>query len=290
MAMETLDGGAPLGRVVDALERDGCVILSGLADKGVIDGVERELEPYLARTPNCEGTFWGHRTKRSGGLVKKSKSCWPLVTERLVLDAVGAVLGPFCDRFQISLTQAMRILPGERAQILHADDEVFPVPRGDGEYIVNALWALDDFTTENGATRVLVGSHKGEIDRFAAPDKIEHAEMARGSVLIYRGSLVHGGGANTTNAPRTGIAISYSLGWLRQVENQYLVIPPEIAKELPGEIQKLLGYTIHRPNLGWYEGRDPGVVLTGQASDAMATQDHLLDEHKALLEELYRAA
>ena len=195
-----------------------------------------------------------------------------------------------CREYQLNLTQAIRIGPGEPPQVIHRDDLMFNFAHPEFEAMINAMWAVDDFTAENGATHIVPGSHKWPLDRQAQSHEEAQGVMKRGSVLIYLGSLQHGGGANRTDKPRTGIVHSYSLGWLRQAEPQYLAVPIEIARTLPERLQRLLGYFVHEPNLGSLEGQDPIGLLTG----ALAVNGHfreflpeevrpLLAEHRARL-------
>ena len=110
----------------------------------------------------------------------------------------------------------------------------------------NTIWALTDFTAENGATQVVPGSTKWPDDQTIQPEQITQAEMKAGSVLIYSGSVFHGGGANTSDGDRIGINITYALGWLRQEENQYLDVPPDEAAKLPQKVRDVIGYKMHR--------------------------------------------
>ena len=189
----------------------------------------------------------------------------------------------FGDAFE----QRLVLGPGEQAQIPHRDDVLFPWPHPGAEFLINAMWAVDDFTADNGGTCVWPGSHL-QPPFFFKPDydKVLRARMPRGSVLVYLGSTVHGGGANVSAKARTGLVISYSLGWLRQFENQYLAYPPEIAKTLPPQLQDLIGYSIHRPNLGWYEGQEPKVLFEGRP-DALAAKDYLPVADDAFIREFY---
>ena len=234
----------------------------------------RSSIPFLQKTPYCEGYFVGYGTKRMGGLVIKSPACRELVLNETVLGVMEALLLPFCSRMQLNLTQAIRIWPGELAQVFHRDDELFPYADKQCEFMVNAHWAYDDFFPENGATRLVPGSHRRPLTRNPDPSEIAYATMPRGSVLIYLGSVVHSGGANTTNLPRTAVTLSYSLGWLRQAENHYLTTPPQVARTLPEKLRALLGYTIHAPNLGWYEGQDPSVVLADAVPSTLPARLH----------------
>lgn len=279
---------APLSDVIAAIERDGCVIVRELAPRPTMQAIERELAPYLASTPPGEGYFVGRRTKRMGRLFLKSPASRALALEPLVLGVMDAFLRPWCSSYQINLTQAIQIFPGEPAQVFHKDDELFPHGGGSRcEYMINALWAHDDFTRENGATRIVPGSHREEVTRDPEPARIAYAEMPRGSVVIYLGSALHSGGANVSTRPRTAVVMSYCLGWLRQAENQYLAYPPDIARTLPPELQRLIGYEIHKPNLGWYEGQDPAVVLAGAAPERLAARDYMPPEIEAMLKEYH---
>lgn len=289
MTVQQLPASATPAEILEILDRDGCVILRRLASDPLMAQLQAELEPHFARTPTCEGDFVGWRTKRMGGLIVKSAACRELVLHPTVLAVMEGLLGPYCSRIQLNLTQAIQIRPGEREQILHRDEELFPGDHGGKELMANALWAYDDFTAENGATRVLVGSHRKPLDRTPPPEAISQAVMPRGSVLIYRGSVVHSGGRNISNAPRTAITMSYCLGWLRQAENQYLTVPPAVAATFPEQLQRLIGYSIHEPNLGWYEGQDPHVVLEGGEGAPLAARDYMPPAVVELLRQHYEA-
>jgi ectoine hydroxylase-related dioxygenase (phytanoyl-CoA dioxygenase family) len=117
---------------------------------------------------------------------------------------------------------------------------------------LNTIWALTEFTAANGATQVIPGSQAWSDDRKAEPAEIARAEMRRGSVLIYTGTVFHGGGANVSDADRWGLNITYSLGWLRQEENMYLSCPPEVARTLEPELAAMVGYAMSNYALGYY--------------------------------------
>ncbi len=290
MTIQHLSEQASVTELVSVLQEDGCVVVEDLFSRKKIDTVVREVDAYLSPTPCGEADFFGHKTKRMGAIVRKSPASHDLITHPKILGIMNAILGPSCDRIQLNLTQAIRIQSDERQQIFHRDDEFYPVDKHGAQFMINAMWALDDFTVENGATRIVVGSHRGEINREPAEEDIEAAVMSRGSALIYLGSAVHCGGPNVSGTPRTGMVISYCLGWLRQAENQYLAVPPEIAKTLPSTLCDLLGYTIHRPNLGWYEGQDPSVVLKDGRLDMLAARDYFAPEVAAAIRDHYAPA
>jgi hypothetical protein len=254
------------------LERDGAVIYERVLDDATMSRIRSELDGYLERSYNGEGEFWGYKTKRIAALVAKSRTFAEEVAPNPVTLAVmDKLLGPYCERYHLHVTQAVNIGPGESEQILHRDDGLLPFVHPGPQALCNTMWALTDFTPESGATRIILGSHLWDDERVpCADDEIIQAAMPRGSVMIYLGSVWHGGGTNqTTDQWRAGMICGYSLGWLRQEENQYLAVPPDVAKDLPEHVQHLIGYKIHGDFLGWVEGQDPHVVLEDRYSEVM---------------------
>jgi hypothetical protein len=241
--------------------RHGGVIISDLAAPEVMDQVTAELEPHIDATRRGDTEFLGHATRRTGALIARSPGARTLVTNPTILNTLDIALGDHGSTFQIDLTQLVDIGPGEPAQMIHRDQwsfDNFPFPRG-FEAEISTMWAVTDFTEEMGATRVIVGSHLWEEE----PSEVDAAlttgaVMAKGSVLLYVGSIYHGGGANQSDVHRIGINIGYSLGWLRQEENQYLACPPEIARTLPEGLLRLMGYQRGSVALGYVDDlREP---------------------------------
>jgi ectoine hydroxylase-related dioxygenase (phytanoyl-CoA dioxygenase family) len=260
--VKTVKASAKPKLINEILERDGCVVIEGVLNSLQVETVAAELAPHFDAAPNCAGDFYGYVTKRLSGLIAKSPACQSMAIDPAILGVMDHFLLKGCRGYQLNLTQAIRIGPGEPAQVIHRDDLMFNFAHPEFEAMINAMWAVDDFTAENGATHIVPGSHKWPLDRQAQPHEETQGVMKRGSVLIYLGSLQHGGGANRTDKPRTGIVHSYSLGWLRQAEPQYLAVPYDIARTLPERLQRLLGYFVHEPNLGSLEGQDPIGLLT----------------------------
>jgi ectoine hydroxylase-related dioxygenase (phytanoyl-CoA dioxygenase family) len=177
------------------------------------------------------------------------------------MEVADGILNPHCDNFQLGSTTAIEIHPGESDQELHRDDAIYPIRIPDVEFQVSAMWALNDFTEENGATRVVPGSHDLRSVDDVSEDDVVQAAMPKGSVLFYMGSTIHGGGANKSNLPRSGMISTYSLGWLRQEDNQYLSIPRDVADSFPEHVRRLLGYQTHGQYLGTYPGDPDGLWL-----------------------------
>ncbi len=263
MPVEHVPASATPETVAKVLERDGCVVVDRVASDDQLARVRDELSPFIEATKPGGDDFAGRHTRRTGGLIARSPASRELVTNELVLGSVKALLS-HATNFQLHLTQVIAIGPGEESQDVHRDQwafDFFPFPKG-YEVQCNTIWAMTDFTEENGATRVIPGSHRYDDKLQFKLEDTEPAEMERGSVLFYTGSLYHGGGPNRSEAVRIGLNITYAVAWLRQEENQYLTVPPEIARELPTPLLRLMGYARGAYALGYVDDlRDPIEVL-----------------------------
>jgi hypothetical protein len=244
-----------------ALDRDGYAVMPDAVCPSIMASIAADLEPWLQSTPKCEGDFYGWETTRVGGLLTKAPRTRDLVLHPQILEIAQTLLGPQCDCIHLNLTQATRVHGGERAQAPHCDEEMWPLAPKQAPWLLNVMWPLSPFTKENGSTRLWPGSHRHAVDRNIDPLACVQEELLPGAALVFMGSLTHSAGENRTSEPRTGIIVSYCLGWLRQYENQYLAYPPEVARTFPPELQRLIGYQMHRPNLGGHEGQDPIVAL-----------------------------
>jgi ectoine hydroxylase-related dioxygenase (phytanoyl-CoA dioxygenase family) len=263
--LQTFAPGAAIDDIMVAMNRDGAVILKDAVDQKTLAEVNVELKPYIDATAVGADVFGGFKTTRTGAVMARSTAAGKLALNETVRAIADRVLLQNCDRYHIHVTQVIRIMPGQGAQPIHRDRWLWGTWLKGMEPQVNSIWALSDFTRENGATQVVVGSTGWPDDRRAQPQEIGYAEMSAGSVVVYTGSTFHGGGENISNGDRVGLNISYSLGWLRQEENQYLSVPPEVARTLDPELSKLLGYTMGRYALGYFTpplppGEGPEIV------------------------------
>jgi ectoine hydroxylase-related dioxygenase (phytanoyl-CoA dioxygenase family) len=263
MSVKHLPATVPAEELAAALAQDGAAIVDRLVTPETMDKVAEELRPWLDATRFGPDDFSGRHTKRTGGLVGRSQACRDLVMNPLVLATTKKVLSHAMS-FQLHLTQVIAIDPGQPAQPIHRDQwafDFFPFPKG-FEVQCNTLWAMTDFTEQNGATRVVPGSNHFEDKlQFREKDSVP-AEMTKGSVLFYTGAVYHGGGANRSDATRVGINITYNVSWLRQEENQYLSVPLEIARTLPVDLLRLMGYARGAYALGYVDDlRDPIEVV-----------------------------
>lgn len=256
-------------RAAEVLARDGCVVIDGLETRATFDRIREELTPWFDANQTGVDEFSGHETKRTGALIARSKTSRDVVQNPFVLDTVKAVLAD-ATSYQLHLTQVIAIGPGETAQQIHRDQwafDFFPFPQG-YEVQCNTLWAMTDFTEENGATRVIPGSNKAEDRKQFSVEDTEPAEMSAGSVLLYTGALYHGGGANRSDATRYGLNVTYARSWLRQEENQYLTVPQDVARDLPEPLLRLMGYARGAYALGYIDDlRDPLDALRPKHGD-----------------------
>ena len=240
--------------IIEVLNNDAGVIIDGLIDQKEVDLLNKDLAPYLKNDVFGRDEFTGFKTKRIGALIARSEACRNLALQPLVNEVSEKYLSPFCDGYQLHFTSAVSIGPGESKQILHRDRGIWGgyLPRRI-EPLMSTIWAVTEFTKENGATQIVPGSHLWEKDRIPKENEIAYAEMKPGSVLLYTGTVLHGGGSNSSkNDIRTGVFLHYALNWLRQEENQYLSCPPDIAKDIPQEVRSLIGYSKGGYILGFY--------------------------------------
>lgn len=270
-------------RLAATLDRDGYCIVRRAIAPDVVRQLDADLDRRFADTPFCEGGFYGARTKRFGSLLKRSDEAKHLVAHPLVLDLVDRQLGPWCDRFNLNLTQAVEIHSGALPQLPHRDQDMWAGPKGEVEYLVNVMWPLTEFTAENGATVLWPGSHHRQDMPMLPDGDAVVAAMEPGDALLFLGSTLHGGGSNCASLPRRGVIISYCLGWLKPFENQWLVYPPAVARRFDPDLAALVGYSQHRPNLGNYEGRCPSVLLANAVPDYLAAADALRPDQAAQL-------
>ena len=285
MALHHFDAGVSAAEVAEHVREHGYAIVDRLVDEKLLDRLAAEIAPHVEASAGGGDVYDGTATKRTGALIARSPAARELVMHPLVLGTVGDVLDQ-ASTFQLILTQLITIGPGETQQKLHRDQMMFDLYPFPADYHVqcNTMWALTDFTAENGATHICP-------DTSAMPDELAEqvesvqAEMERGSILFYEGKVLHGGGANTSDSVRHGVNITYGVGWVRQEENQYLACPPEIARTLDDDLLKVMGYQQGAFSLGYVGDQlDPLSVLRGTDEragriDAFAADDDRLESY-----------
>jgi ectoine hydroxylase-related dioxygenase (phytanoyl-CoA dioxygenase family) len=273
--VQTVSADAPADQVVAALLQDGAVIVRDLLSPTVVDAINADVQPYVdaadpdMRHLNPGVQFFHAQTRHVSGLAGKSRTfATEVMIHPLLMSLCDTILGPSCARYQLNLAHLLERLPGAQDQFWHQDELVWNlVPEPKPQLQLASVIALVDFTADNGATRVFPGSHRWEPGRYPTDESPVVAVMPAGSAIIYLGSTFHGGGAHTGTHPRRGVHLSYTLGWLRTEENNYLAVPPETAARLPRQCQEVLGYAVHDAigrgggYLGMLDMRDPVELL-----------------------------
>ena len=246
-----------------ALDDAGCLVVTDLLDREGLERIRAELAPYLDAAPVASSDdpsdFYPGKTRRVTALVARSETVGELIMHPTPTALCDHHLSPNCERYQLHVTAALSVGPGARSQILHREEDpftFFPLPRPN--LILATMWAITDFTAENGGTLLVPGSHRWDSDRKPEPDEVVSAEMPAGSMLVWLGGTLHGAGANVSNEWRYGVILTYSLGWLRQEENQYLDLSQQVLESLSPELRERTGHKMHGA-LGF---SDRGVLRT----------------------------
>ncbi|WP_194791497.1 phytanoyl-CoA dioxygenase family protein [Pseudomonas sp. UFMG81] len=278
--LSTVGSDASVEQVVEIIRRDGGVIISDFVSPATLKALTEELDTYLKATPcGVDPYFAGTQTRRVARIIGRSGTAVEVALSPLFIDTARQILQTpthvwvGSDRIevtpdiQLSITQAIQIGPGQGLQPLHRDDatSLWRHPQYGREARLQMMLAISDFTDENGATRVIPGSHLWDDERMPTQEETVAAQMKAGSALLWMGSVYHGGGANRSDAPRTGLTMAYDLAFLRLEENHFLSIPVERVRQLPAEMQRLLGWSASSTLLGWVEidgqMRDPQELL-----------------------------
>ena len=258
---------------VAEIDEQGYTILDNAIDPDHIDALEDDLMRLEAelRIEPAKNSFEGEHTWRIYNLLVHGELYERIPVHPSVLPVVEGVLDSGC---LVSSLSSIAIGPGESAQPIHADDQLIPLPKPHPPTVCNTMWALTDFTEDNGATRLVPGSHRlDHSPNYGQDYPSVPAEMTKGSVLVWHGSLWHGGGANRTDERRIGIAMNYCAGYIRQQENQQLGIPTEIARRFPPRLRELVGYGIYNGLIGHIDKHDPAKVVLDADEDTSLVWD-----------------
>ncbi|MFN3231618.1 MAG: phytanoyl-CoA dioxygenase family protein [Alphaproteobacteria bacterium] len=251
----------------EALKRDGFVVVRNAIDADTLDAMRAGLDRVNDQTQFARSAFLGEKTQRPYGLLAKAPEIYPLAAHP---DVVAICEAHMQDQIQLSSLTGATLHPGQAAQALHRDDAFYNLPDPHAPISVSTIWALDDFTAENGGTLVLPGSHDPQTRKRPEGDPV-NVEMPAGSVLLWTGSLWHGGGGNeTADQIRRGAIILYCRAWLRQQENQYLAVPAATIKTMPRIVQRLAGWWVVGASMGFVEGRSPLRLLDEREPDPLA--------------------
>jgi ectoine hydroxylase-related dioxygenase (phytanoyl-CoA dioxygenase family) len=245
----------------DQIRDVGYTVIERAAAADLIDG----LKQALLRTEHEHGlgyaktSFEGFKTVRINNLLIYDDLFWQVPLHANVLPIVERVLDKEC---LLSSFCSLVLGPGQGAQPIHEDTQLIPLPRPHIPITLNAIWALSDFREDNGATRILPGSHKYDRSpEYGKEYDALTATMPAGSVMLFDSALWHGGGANISGSRRFALSCAYCWGWMRQQENLQLGIPQETARRFPRRLQELCGYSVYKGQFGHIDNRDPIELL-----------------------------
>ncbi|MFC9436683.1 phytanoyl-CoA dioxygenase family protein [Nocardia sp. NPDC057030] len=238
-----------------AVQRDGYVILPDLLTRSELDEIRESVAPLLDR--HGRNDFEGHTTQRVYSVLNKTRACDRIADHPRVLALLDRL---FLPNYLLSMLQIINILPGEQAQMLHTDDGFYPLPRPRAALGAATIWAIDDFTAENGATDIIPGSHRWG-HRLPEAAEREPVVMQAGSCVFFLGTLWHGGGANRSPNPRLAATAQYCEPWLRPQEAFTLSITRDTVRTVSEDIRRMLGYSIHPPFIGQVDGMHPKRLL-----------------------------
>ena len=241
---------------------DGYVIIQNLLTHEELEDIKQNINPLLNHTGR--NTFEGVKTQRVYNVLAKTRAADKMAQHPRVLALLDRIL---LQNYLLSQMQVIKILPGENAQLLHTDDGQYVVPRPRNAIGAATVWAIDEFTTSNGATSVIPGSHLWDGERTPLESEAIPCVMPAGSVVVFLGTLWHGGGANHSNAARLGFTCQYCEPWLRQQENFMMEVPLETAKGLSEDLLRMMGYSIFPPFFGMVDGMHPKRLLEHQNTD-----------------------
>ena len=261
---------------VDDFQRDGYVILPRALDRAALDQLIAALAPFEAERPMGRNAFEGLRSHRVYSLAGKGAAFLALAEHPAILAVLDRVLLP---NYLLSTMQSIRLHPGEAAQSWHTDDGFYLTPRPHPRTLaVTVIWAIEDFTADNGATELIRGSHRWADDHPDARGAAGIAAvMPAGSALVFDAALWHRGGANRTRATRLALSPQYCQPYLRPQESQLLIVPPDAARGCSPRMRALLGYSIHPPFIGQVDGMHPLRLVDPSYRDHK-TDDHVIAE------------
>ena len=276
--LDTHDPHAPQAQLLATLHQTGYLIFPRLLPGAQVTAIRSALAPWLQGHLPGRNDFEGYKSERVYSLLAKSPVFAELAAHPLVLGLSEAVLGA---NLMLSACLAINTHPGETVQPLHFDDSFYRVPRPRPAYGISCFWAIDDFTTENGPTEIIPGSHLWGDDApvgaaftqsfmpgFVQPQEdhpqLQQVLMPAGSLMLAMGTLWHRGGANRSAASRLVVTPQYCPAWCRQMESMLLAVPPDVVAGLPERVQQLLGYSIHPPFMGHVNGMHPSRTLKAQ--------------------------
>lgn len=236
----------------EVLLREGYIVLEGLLDEDTVATIRSFMMTAVEHTGR--NTFEGVKTQRLYNVLEKTRLVDALAIHPRVTGLLDTLFKP---NYLLSQVQGINILPGEKAQPLHYDDGFYPVPRPRAPFGAATIWAIDEFTEDNGSTVVLPRSHTLGDEIVSNREHCIPVTMAAGSVVIFLGTLWHGGGENRSSDSRLAVTCQYCEPWLRPQENFFLELSAASLQAMPERLLSMVGYSIHPPFMGMVNGMHP---------------------------------
>jgi ectoine hydroxylase-related dioxygenase (phytanoyl-CoA dioxygenase family) len=236
----------------DTLMRDGYVIIKDLLSTEQCAAIRSSGLPLLNHTGR--NSFEGVQTQRVYNVLSKTRTLDDLAEHPRVLGLLDRL---FLPNYLLSQSQIINIQPGEAPQALHFDDAFYRIPRPRPPLGVGTVWAIDDFTAENGSTVIVPGSHNWDADELPNRTDAIPAIMPAGSVVVFLGTTWHGGGHNKSKKARFAVTHQYCEVYMRQQENYLLELSKSTVRQMSPQMRALVGYSIHPPFMGMVDGRHP---------------------------------
>ncbi len=243
-----------------ALDEFGCCVIEGAATSATMDEITDDLAPYANDSDHGDTPFAGAGTRRTGLVLNHSEAYRGIAMHPSVIAAGNHVLGG-APSWNLSSVGFFELFGGEPKQYLHRDIWKYGAPELRHEVDLNGMWAVTDFTADNGATHVIPGSHLWNDDRQPAPDESIPAEMSKGSLLLYAGKTFHGGGPNVSGSVRIGLSVQHSAGWLVQTAILMVECPPATVVDWQDALIRFIGYQQRGPAVGKYGDHDDPFIL-----------------------------
>lgn len=267
-----------MAEVAQAVHRTGYSVIPRLFPPDRVDRLRDGLKPLISRSQAEFVRLYGGGPGAAvhiHNVMAKSRAADEAALEPLLRMIISALLGIDFVFHAGAIVTAHS--PGCTAQQPHRDDASFyALPRPRMPLVVTAAIALDDFTTENGATRLAPESCWWERSREAREHDYVPVTMPAGSVLFWDGAVFHGAGANTTpDRTRRTLFLNYTRGWLRTQLNQFLAVPRAQVLAMPAALQKDLGYTTSLRSLGECDGLAPIDYLRAITQSGDGVQEQL---------------
>ncbi|KAH6951176.1 phytanoyl-CoA dioxygenase family protein [Ilyonectria sp. MPI-CAGE-AT-0026] len=271
---------ATVQEICDIINRDGGVIVENFISKELAVQVKAELKPHFDADSGDKSGFFPSTTQRATGLVAKSPACVDLITTPLLIDVANELLSDTYPHWLgqnrvtvttkpiLSSTVGFRVNPGSPQQGLHRDDLDWHITEVGPPMFLGCVTAIMKTTKENGGTIVIPGSHLWDNERQPHDHEAVAAELEPGDTLLFHGHVYHAGGANTTKDEcRETVGMFFNRAQYRPAENEFLEVPPDVARNFTPQVQRLLGYGVAKPGCGFYKYQDPMRVLFGVEDD-----------------------